>query len=94
MENFWDVVEQQPDWAEPITELAKWSVNYDRQQYPWFLFLDLIEYSAEQIGEPLTDLNVFTLDFVGGSKLANALIVWANRPDDAHLVVQKIQAAE
>lgn len=94
MKKFWDVVEQQPEWAEPITDLAKWATNYEWQQSPWALFLDLIGYSAEYIGEPLTNLNVFTLDHVGGSKLADALIVWANRPADTHLVVEQIQAAD
>lgn len=38
-----------------IGELFDWAMNYEREDSPWLLFLDVIGWSDEHIGERLTE---------------------------------------
>jgi hypothetical protein len=85
----------------PLYELegvsALWSLssNYDYPT-PATVFLDLIGYSVEELGEPLTTMQeaVKVLDFLALSYIADALQEFANRPDDVRVYVRNLLEAE
>ena len=55
MQTQYDLIENPPSCAESVARLWSWSENYDYPT-PATLFLDLIGYSDEEIGEPLFDM--------------------------------------
>jgi len=81
-ESVWEYTENAPDYVEATADLWHWSTNYQAGQGPITLFLDLIGWSDEQIGEPLYNMRDAKLGYVELSKLAAALTEYANRPHD------------
>jgi hypothetical protein len=85
----------------PLYELegvsALWSLssNYDYPT-PATVFLDLIGFSEEEYGEPLTTMKqaVEVLDWLAISYVADALQEFANRPNDVRVYVQNLLDAE
>jgi hypothetical protein len=81
-EDVWQYAEAAPDYAEAVADLWHWSTNYDAGRGPITLFLDLIGWSEENIGEPLYSLAGASLGYVELDKLAKALTQYADRPQD------------
>jgi len=85
----------------PLYELegvsALWSLssNYDYPT-PATVFLDLIGFSEEEFGEPLTTMYqaVKVLDFLALSYIADALQEFCNRPNDVRVYVRNLLDAE
>jgi hypothetical protein len=78
--DIWEYVEQAPEYAMATADLWHWSTNFDSGRGPITLFLDLIGWSDETIGEPLYDLTAKSLGYVELDKLAKALAEYADRP--------------
>lgn len=78
-----ELQEAPPDYAKETAQLLSWSANYDHPT-PAALFLDIIGYSDEHMGEPLFDLRKVSerFGFMEIGYLADALNEYANRPGD------------
>jgi hypothetical protein len=80
---------------EGVSSLWSLSSNYDYPT-PATVFLDLIGYTVEEIGEPLTTMKeaVRVLDYLAISHLADAIQEFANRPEDVRVYVRNLLEAE
>ena len=90
--DFWEILEQAPDFAQHTANLIQWSTNYDHasKHNPLTAFLILIGYNEEELGEPNGE--VAPLGYMELSYLGDALTEYANRPQDVmdyitHLLV-------
>ncbi len=81
-EDVWQYQENAPEYAKATADLWYWSTNFDGGKGPITLFLDLIGWSDEELGEPLYDLKTANLGYVELDKLAKALSEYADRPQD------------
>lgn len=97
MADIWAILEEEaPAGCEAIQDLYSWSLNYDAGKGPFPLFLDLIGWSDENIGENLYNLgNVAgSLGYVECQKLAAALNEYTHRPYDVREYVDALMTAE
>ena len=95
MSDIWAILEQDaPEGCASVQDLYSWSLNYDPGKGPFALFLDLIGYSMEEIGERLYDMDKMLLGYVELSKLAAALESYSTRPYDVTEYVAALMAAE
>jgi len=81
-EDVWQYAENAPEYATATADLWHWSTNYDAGKGPISLFLDLIGWSDENLGEPIYDLKDASLGYLELSKLADALKEYSDRPTD------------
>ena len=66
-----------------VRRLFDWSINYDSYKNPYCLFLDLIGWSHDTLGESLyKDDPSDVLGYVELEMLIDALIEFRNAPDD------------
>ena len=93
MQTQYDLIENPPSCAESVARLWSWSENYDYPT-PATLFLDLIGYSEEEIGEPLCDLRKIRLGYLEIDMLADALKEYADRPQDVYDYTHKLATAD
>jgi len=77
-----------------ITGLYNWSLNYEAGEGPITLFLDLIGYSMEEIGEPLYSLATAKLGYLELDYLGDALKEYADKGESAYLFTLSIIEAE
>jgi len=94
-ETQYDLIEAAPAHSEAVARLWSWSENYDYPT-PATLFLDLIGYSDEHVGEPLFDMRKVssTLGYLEIDMLADALKEYADRPGDVMAYVERLATAE
>ena len=76
----------------PIAGLWDWSRNYDFAESPWALFLDVIGYSFDAVGTRIFEGH--SLDFISADEFADALKIWATRPNDVVDYIQHIETWE
>ena len=95
---FWDLLENPPVQAAETAALLSWSLNFDHKlgATPYTIFLDLIGYSADVIGCPLSSLDDVhrVLGFMELDYLGDALKEYATNPDAVRAFVDDAQAAE
>jgi len=89
-EDVWAFTEDAPDYASDVADLWHWSTNYEAGKGPFTLFVDLIGWSEDNIGETLYDLTSASLGYVELSKLADALKQYADRPQDVRAWVDEL----
>lgn len=77
-----------------IVALYEWSLNYRTGEGPITLFLDLIGYTVEEIGETLYDPMKAGLGYLELDYLADALKEYATIGQDAYDFAVKIVNAE
>jgi hypothetical protein len=95
MQDVWEMLEQDaPSGCEGVQDLYSWSLNFDAGRGPFTLFLDLIGWSHEQIGETLYDLDGMFVGYVELGKLAAALTEYADRPHEVRAYVDALLEAE
>jgi hypothetical protein len=95
MVDIWQMLEETaPQGCENVQDLYSWSSNYDAGKGPFTLFLDLIGWSEDELGEPLYSLKNASLGYVELGKLAEALTEYADRPHDVREYVDALMAAE
>lgn len=77
---------------EPIVRLINWASNEDRP-YTYWLFLDLIGWSEDNLAQNLYDLENNRPGFLELSYLADALQVYSTRPNDVREFVDGYERA-
>lgn len=88
------VLEQGEERFPHIVGLYQWSLNYEAGQGPMTLFLDLIGYSQEEIGEPLYNLQKPMLGYLELDYLGDALKEYADKGESAYDFVVRLISAE
>ena len=79
---FYELCDTAPDYAADTARLFSWCEgNYDYPA-PSSLYLDLIGYSQEELGENLTSQAMPNLGYLEIDLLAKALTEYATRPND------------
>lgn len=94
MPDVWEYHESAPAYVEATADLWHWSTNYDAGKGPFTLFLDLIGWSEDEIGEPLYSLKDASLGYLELDKLGAALREYSDRPTDVRAWVDGLIAAE
>lgn len=94
LKDVWELTENPPQGCEETASLYHWSTNYDAGKGPFTLFLDLLGWSDENIGEPLYGLKDASLGYVELDKLGAALREYADRPHDVREFVDTLVNAE
>jgi hypothetical protein len=95
MSTIWTMLEEEaPTGCGAVQELYSWSLNYEPGKGPVVLFLDLIGWSEDTLGEPTFDLRSSPLGYVELSLLAKALDAYADRPHDVRAYVEALMEAE
>ncbi len=92
----WDFLEEETKNAEGVRALADWSAsNYDaRTSTPFQVFLDLIGWSSENLGQVLVSDPSSVLGYVEADLLSDALKDWANRPVEVLVWVDKFLSVD
>jgi hypothetical protein len=88
----WTFTEDAPAYCEKVADRWHWSTNYDAGKGPVTLYLDLIGWSEDEIGETLYDLSSANLGYVELAKLAAALDEYTDRPTDVRAWVDELMA--
>jgi hypothetical protein len=93
---FWDLIETPAANVVEVTNLIHWSMNYDgRKGTPYYIFLDLIGYSTENLGcrlfsgNPRDVLGFLEMDYLG-----DALKEYANNPQAVEDWIDLLMEAE
>jgi hypothetical protein len=80
------MLEDPPGACRAVASLYSWGLNYDPGRGPWPIFCDLIGWSEDEYGAPLSDPDRYPfegdLGYVELDKLAAALIEYATNPTD------------
>jgi hypothetical protein len=92
--DFWDLLDNAPDYAKAITGLVSWATNYDHdERNPLSAFLLLVEFASEDLGEFAVPyqpkLSWLELDLVG-----QALVEYSARPYDCRDWLKKLFKAD
>ncbi len=94
-ETIWEMLEEPaPSGCEGVQDLYSWSLNYNAGKGPFSLYLDLIGWSDEEMGEPLYSLTDANLGYLELAKLACALTEYADRPHNVREYVDALMTAE
>jgi hypothetical protein len=92
--DFWELLENAPDYAKDITSLVSWATNYDRNPHnPLYAFLSLVSYASEELEDYTIphnpELSWLELDLVG-----KALVEYSARPHDCRDWLLKLLQAD
>lgn len=93
----WTYTEQVSPRMEPLADCWSWGLNCDRSANPWLVFLDLIGYFSEEYGDGISlggAGHVGNLGYVELGKLADALICYADYPNDVREWVKGLIEAD
>jgi hypothetical protein len=90
----WALLESPPEGCADIATLYSWSTNYDPGRGPFSLFVDLIGWSTDEIGEPIYNLRESSLGYIELRHLAEALSEYVERPHDVRGYVDRLIQAE
>jgi len=88
----YEYLETASERMQPVADLINWAYNETRPLTYW-LFLDLIGWSSEHIGENLYDLSKQQPGHTELSYLAEALNVYAYAPNDVRDFVDGFEKA-
>jgi hypothetical protein len=91
----YELIDKAPETLSRIAQLWSFSSNYDYPT-PATIFIDLIGYTEEEFGEPLTTMKqaVESLDFISLGLIGQALDEYTDRPDDARNFITQLLDAE
>ena len=93
-DDVWALLDAAPQGCEPVADLYHWSLNFDCGRGPFALFLDLIGWSEEEIGQPLYTLDGAQLGYLELGKLAAALTGYADHPHEVRDYTAALMQAE
>lgn len=88
----YEYLETADEYLYPIVRLINWASNEDRP-YTYTLFLDLIGWTEDHLGQTLYDLSKNTPGYLELGYLADALQVYSNRPNDVRKFVDGYEQA-
>lgn len=86
-------LETAPDFAQHTANLWSWSSNYSHPT-PATLFLDLIGYSEDELGERLCGNKQPSLGYLELDLLGKALVEYSNRPSDVRDFIERLVESE
>lgn len=86
-------LETAPDFAQHTANLWSWSENYNYPT-PATLFLDLINYSEDELGERLCGDKQPRLGYLELDLLAKALTEYSSRPQDVRDFIDRLVNSE
>lgn len=93
-QDIWTLLEEDaPSGLAAVQDLYSWSLNFDAGRGPFTLYLDLLGWSGDNIGETLYSLADASLGYVELRKLAEALTAYADRPHDVRAYVDLLMEA-
>lgn len=92
--DIWGALENPPTGCEEVADLYSWSLNYDPGKGPFALFLDMLGWSEDELGEPIYQLSSASLGYVELDKLADALKEYTERPHDVREYVDRLMRLE
>ena len=87
----------QPAWKIALSEFYRWARNYDYNCSPFSLFLDLIGWSADNVGGNIFDTGSNWSDSLGYLELdllGDALKTYADRPQDVKYWLDELSERE
>jgi hypothetical protein len=91
----WEALEDAQPHVAATADLYHWSTNYDPGKGPMTLFLDLIGWSADELGMSLYEIgDASGLGYVELDKLGLALREYADRPLDVRSFVDVLMELE
>lgn len=90
----WAFDEVEVDGCEAVSALWSWSLNFAPGEGPVTLFLDLIGWSDEEIGEKLYPMGEASLGYLELDRLADALKEYTSAPRDVEEYVRVLMLAE
>lgn len=90
---YYELLDNAPEKLAPIARLFRWSENYDYPT-PATLYLDLIGYSEDELGERLCSEKMPALGYLELNYLGAALTCYSERPQAASEFVQSLLDAE
>lgn len=93
-QDVWEACENPPAGSAAVADLYHWSTNYDPGKGPFTMFLDMIGWSEDQIGENLWSGDHSLLGYVELDKLGKALCEYADRPHDVQGFVDRLMELE
>ena len=88
----WDYLERENPHAPETQALYSWGLNCERDSNPFLAFLDLIGWSEENYGQPLT--NTTRLGYMELDYLADALKEYTNDPHRVSAWVDGLMSTE
>ena len=90
-----ELLDNAPETLSRIARLWSVSSNYEYPT-PATIFIDLIGYTEEEFGEPLTTMKeaVQRLDFVALGLIGQALDEYTDRPGDATAFIRQLLESE
>lgn len=92
--NVWDLLEADAQGANNVRDLAAWSTNYDAGRSPFGVFLDLIGWSEENLGESLVPNPSSVIGYLEADYLGDALKDYAHNPSTVLAWVDGLMMAE
>ena len=93
--DIWTLLEERaPAGCSDVQALYSWSLDYDAGKGPFTLFLDLIGWNEDELGETLYNLTSASLGHVDLARLADALNQYVDAPDAVRVYVDTLMAAE
>ena len=94
--DIWEFTENTPEKLEALRGLWSWGLNCDPTGNPWLVFLDLIGWSRDECGVNLAPYASpdWSLGFMELGYLADALAVYADRPQDCHDWIAGLMSCE
>jgi hypothetical protein len=92
--DIWTFTDEAPAYAERTSSLWHWSTNFDAGTGPFALYLDLIGWSDDVLGEPIYNLSTADLGYMELDRLADALKEYAERPTDVREWVDELMALD
>lgn len=90
----WDFLETEGGTAPAVADLYSWGLNCDRNGNPFLLFLDLIGWSEEHLGESLTNSDGNGYGYMELDYLAKALTAYADNPDTVRRWVARLMECD
>ena len=94
--DLWEYLDEEEPKAPATRALFSWSLNYDYEDRPFNLFLDLTGWSAENYGSPISNLdNVHrTIGYLEADYLGDALKEWADNPRQVEEWISGLMSCE
>lgn len=93
-DTFYALLENPPEGCEAVAQLWHWSLNYDPGKGPATLFLDLVGWSQDELGEALYSLSGASLGYRELEELHDALGDYVKDPQGVRDYVQRVICAE
>lgn len=92
-QNLWEFLEDETkNHPEEVKALFEWSLNFDHDQRPFNLMLDLIGWSEDNYGVSMAK-NV-RLGYLEADYLSDALKEWAMYPQQVETWIDRLMATE